>query len=241
MITLYQFPISHFCEKVRWALAYKKLDYKIVNLLPGFHAKKMMELVGKHSVPVLVDGEKAIAESSAIISHLDNKYPEHQLTPTHSTLKEEAMEWENFADKEIGVHVRRIAYHTLLEHPEIVIKFFTQGGPWYGRFLIKMIFPKLRKKMRYLMDINDESVKKSKIGFEEALKRVCTRLENNQFLVGKQFSRADLAVASLMAPLCSPQEYGLDWPSIYPESLQAYIDQHETQLQWVKKTYKSFR
>ena len=91
------------------------------------------------------------------------------------------------------------------------------------------------------MDINDESVKKSKIGFEEALKRVCTRLEDNQFLVGKQFSRADLAVASLMAPLCSPQKYGLDWPSTYPESLQEYINQHETQLQWVKKTYQSFR
>ena len=35
--TLYQFPISHYCEKVRWAMDYKKLEYKAKNLLPGLH------------------------------------------------------------------------------------------------------------------------------------------------------------------------------------------------------------
>lgn len=31
-ITLYQFPIPHDCEKVRWALDLKGLDYKTCNL-----------------------------------------------------------------------------------------------------------------------------------------------------------------------------------------------------------------
>ena len=38
MLSLYQFPISHYCEKIRRALDYEKLDYRVVNLLPGFHA-----------------------------------------------------------------------------------------------------------------------------------------------------------------------------------------------------------
>jgi len=53
MLTLYQFPISHYCEKARWALDYKKLDYRKVNLLPGPHMKKTKKLSGKTQVPVL--------------------------------------------------------------------------------------------------------------------------------------------------------------------------------------------
>ena len=59
MIKLYQFPISHYCEKIRWALEYKGLEYRKVNLLPGFHIKTTTKLVGKSSVPVLTDGDKA--------------------------------------------------------------------------------------------------------------------------------------------------------------------------------------
>ncbi len=35
--TLYQFPISHYCEKTRWNLEAKGLSYRIENLLPGPH------------------------------------------------------------------------------------------------------------------------------------------------------------------------------------------------------------
>lgn len=37
MLTLYQFPISHYCEKIRWALDFKQLKYNTVNLLPALH------------------------------------------------------------------------------------------------------------------------------------------------------------------------------------------------------------
>jgi len=241
MLTLHQFPISHYCEKIRWVLDYKKIEYETVNHLPGFHAKKMIALTGQHSVPVLVNGDKTFADSAKIINYLENQYPSLALTPTTPTEKQEAMEWERFADKEIGVHVRKICYHTLLKHPKLVVKFFTQDGPWYGPLLIRFIFPTLRKKMRHLMKINAESVKESKDRLELALKRVSARLENNSFLVGNQFSRADIAVASLLAPLCCPKRYGLDWPPELPQELQDYIDTHSDQLQWVDKLYHSHR
>jgi len=50
MLTLYQFPISHYCEKIRWALDHKGLDYKLVNLLPGFHVSTAKKLSGRASL-----------------------------------------------------------------------------------------------------------------------------------------------------------------------------------------------
>lgn len=241
MITLYQFPISHYCEKVRWALAYKKIDHQLVNLLPGFHAKKMIQLTGKHSVPVIEDNGIAVQNSSEIIDYLEENYPDHALTPHDDIEKKEVLEWERLADEEIGPHIRRICYYTLLDHPKIVVKFFTQGGPWHSAFLIRIIFPRLRNKMRKLMNINSNSVADSKIHLETALDRVSARLENNQYLVGNQFSRADLAVAALLAPFCSPDKYGLVWPEIYPEPLASYINQHKEKLDWVSKIYRLHR
>ncbi|VAW80072.1 hypothetical protein MNBD_GAMMA15-1204 [hydrothermal vent metagenome] len=43
-MTLYQFPISHYCEKIRWALDYKGLPYTTINPLPGSH------IAGENSV-----------------------------------------------------------------------------------------------------------------------------------------------------------------------------------------------
>lgn len=241
MIELYQFPISHYCEKIRWALDYKGLEYRTINLLPGFHAKTTTKLVARSSVPVLVDGDRAIKGSSDIITYLDETYPEISLTPKDEKLMAEALKWESYADKEIGPHVRCLCYHTLLENPDIVTPFFTQGGPWYGKLLLKLIFPKLRGKMRKFMNINQETAQISKERLDVALETVAEQRSGNEFMVGGAFTRADLAIASLLAPLCLPNGYGLDWPERHPEPLNEIIASWGNKLDWVGEIYKIHR
>lgn len=91
MLALYQFPISHYCEKVRWALEYKNIEYKKVNLLPGLHAKKAKKLTSNSSLPILVHDKTVMNESSKIISYLDQAFPNNSLTPSDQNLKQEAM------------------------------------------------------------------------------------------------------------------------------------------------------
>ena len=57
---LYQFPISHYCEKVRWAMDYKGLDYKLKNLLPGLHLRTTKKIAAKSYVPILIDDGEQI-------------------------------------------------------------------------------------------------------------------------------------------------------------------------------------
>jgi len=241
MLVLYQMPISHFCEKARWALARKGVEYRTRNLLPGLHAIKAKKLTPKTSVPILVHGDKVVYESRRIISYLDREYPRELLTPEPEELRNQAMHWERFADTELGPHVRRLCYHTLLDHPDLVIPAFTDNGPWYGPALIKAIFPRLRARMRELMDINDETARQSEQTVRQAVDALHARLQDREYLVGDRFTRADLAAAALLAPFTKPEQYGIRWPATYPQPLQGIIDSYGGKLDWVVRMYAQHR
>jgi len=241
MITLYQFPISHYCEKARWALDYKKIQYDIKNLLPGLHMSKARQLASDTSVPILVLDKSVIQGSDNIISHLDKSFAARGLTPQADQLKQQALEWERYVDHEIGDHVRRCCYHILLEYPEIVIPFFAHNGPWYGKIYLRVVFPKLEKTMRKYMNINEDSARQSRETMGIAIDKIHSHLEDNAFLVGDRFSRADLSAASLLAPLCRPEKYGLKWPDRLPAQYEDLVSEFQPKLNWVHRLYQSFR
>ena len=202
MLTLYQFPISHYCEKVRWTLEYKNLEYKKVNLLPGLHNRTTKRLTSSYSLPILVHNNIVLNESSEIISYLDNIFPDNPLTPSDQDLKLEAAQWEKFADEELGADVRRICYHTLLNHPDIITPYFTKGGPWYGNLYMKVSFKKLSQTMRKLMKLDDTMADQVNHRLTQVIDKTYAHIKDREFFVGNSFTRADLAMASLLAPLC---------------------------------------
>ena len=241
MLKLYQFPISHFCEKVRWTLDYKRIEYKKINLLPGLHIKKAKSLSGEAHLPILVDANKVINESSEIIDYLEIKYQNNPLTPKDETLKLEVMKWEKFADQNLGPAVRSLCYNTLLNHPEITIPFFVTNGPWYGNLLLKYTFPKMSVKMRTFMQLDEKNVSKIKKQLTQSINILYQNTKDHRYLVGNQFSRADLTVSSLLAPLCMPKQYGIEWPEDYPEPLRGTIADFGNKLDWVGHIYKEHR
>lgn len=241
MITLYQFPISHFCEKIRWTLDYKGLDWVCKNLLIGPHIPKAIKLSGRSKVPILIHDKKIVRESSKIITYLDETFPEKKLTPKDEALKQEAFEWERYLDKEIGVHLRRYVYSILLDYPHIVIPFFTHNGPWYGNLFYKFLFPALRKKIVSYLDINEKTAQISKEHLVNAINKVSEHLEGKQFIVGDRLTRADIAAAALLSPLIKPDKYGLDWPEKLPDELEVFMENQDSKLQWVRNMYAQYR
>lgn len=241
MITLHQMAMSHYCEKVRWALTHKRLPYKAKNLLVGMHMKPIKKLTGQTSLPVLADGKTIIHGSADIISHLDMEYPRFCLTPEDGNLREEVQKWELLADTTIGTNVRKICYDTLLDCPDILIPFFTHQGPWYGSMLIPRIFPKLQHKMRAFMALNDDSVAQANKELRVALDTVVAGLKGKDYLVGDYFTRADLAVASLLAPFFSPPGYDLPWPDKNPEKLEKALADYQDIREWVLTIYAKHR
>jgi glutathione S-transferase len=252
-IQLYQFPISHYCEKIRWALDYKDLPYKQINCLPGLHSRKTKKLAQLSSVPLLKHNDVVIQGSAKIIDYLETYFPDKPLNFSDKQLNQEVIEWERFADEHIGPHVRRIMYHELLNHPKILIPLFSHQGPWYSGLYFKLSYPKLSQIIRKLMQVNDENVRESKKVLQESLFKLNQHLSikpsNNtidqslskNYLVGDQFSRADLSVSALLAPLFSPDEYGLKWPKTFPAEVQNLIETYAPHICFAKQCYASSR
>jgi len=241
VLKLYQFPISHYCEKARWALELKDLPYRKVNLLPGAHAKKAKKIAGNSKLPILLHEKHTVQGSGEIITYLDENFSRRSLTPEDPEEKELAAAWESYADREIGPQVRLISYHTLLDHRKLVIPMMTQDCSWYSTLAMKIAYPKVSEVMRNLMKINDESAELARTQISTALDNITETLGDREFLVGDTFTRADLSVAALLAPLVMPEGYGVDWPEKMPEPLASQIAGFQDRLGWVGHIYDNFR
>ena len=77
MRTLYHYVYSPFSRRTRLALAHKGLDYELRDPreTPAF-VEEARKLVPFRTIPVLVDGERAMGDSTAIVNWLDRAYPD---------------------------------------------------------------------------------------------------------------------------------------------------------------------
>lgn len=242
-IKLYQFPVSHYCEKVRWALDYKRLPFRKINLIPGPHVRKVLSLATTSELPVIDDDGTIVQGSAAIIDYLDKKYPARPLTPTDPVLAEQAIVWEKRLDEEVGCAVRVFLYHHLLPHPSVIIPLLTAKQNIMVKTMFYAGYKKLSSTMRRLMDINEDSAHKAMADMDDVLSDLRQVYVNTRYLVGDEFSRADLAACALFAPLFQPSGYGLKWPdmSSAPVEMTEWLELHEAALSSLAIRYEQNR
>ena len=85
MLKLYRFPYSTNVDRVALALAHKGLEVESVWVDPSDRSP-VEAISGQPLVPVLVDGDLVIADSMAIVEHLEATHPDPPLYPTDPAL-----------------------------------------------------------------------------------------------------------------------------------------------------------
>lgn len=100
MITLYQFDISPFCDKIRRVLRAKHLDFRIVEVPPSEAARgRWKEISPTGKFPVLEHDGRRIFDSTDIARHLDERFPEPRLLPEDPALQARVHVLEDWADE----------------------------------------------------------------------------------------------------------------------------------------------
>lgn len=241
---LWQLQISHYNEKVRWALDHKRIPHVRRSLLPGLHAIKAKRLTGEiDTTPVLTLDRRAIGDSTRIIATLEGRWPQPPLYPADDEQRRRALELEDYFDEELGPHIRRAVYHELLPYPELTVPLFTNGQPLPARVMMRATFPVLRVGMRRRMDIRAAEAEASREKVVAAMDRLEAEIGPSGYLVGDSFTVADLTAASLFYPIARPPEF--PYPSVTdpPEPAREFIDGLFARPggQWVAETYRRHR
>lgn len=83
MLILYAHPFSSYSWKAQIALDEKGVDFDYRNVDPEFpqHGEQLRALWPVGKFPLLVDGDRAVFETSIIIEYLDRVQPEPHLIP----------------------------------------------------------------------------------------------------------------------------------------------------------------
>lgn len=237
--------ISHYCEKVRWALKLAGIDYIEDAHAPFFHIPYVKMAGGKRSVPVLKTTTDVIDDSTAILAWIQanpnarwNPYPEKNCA--------KIQELEDEFDDIIGPHVRRVAYWHLLPNQALALQTIGGKDPDIEIKTLGLFYDHVAKFMNKSMNIHADSVVRSNAKIMEAFERVAQRLsDGRKFLMNDSLTAADITFAALAAPLVLPEKYGWTLPNIdeIPGGFRAEVERYRDTAagEFVLRIYETHR
>jgi glutathione S-transferase len=239
---LVTFGISHFCEKARWALDWHGIGYEEISWPPGVHRILAKRCGAKGTtLPILLDGDAVIQGSGAIIDWADKKTQDS----TRRLTLPDAIEIEQRADEVIGLHVRRLAYAEILPRfPHLAKPALFSNASTAHRFVGNMMWPVTRRVMLRMYRITPAAALESRAKLEGELDWLDDKLSDGRsYLAGDRFSRADLTVASLLAPFARPEEMPVFHEMSVPDALAADYERWRNRpvMRWVVTQYQSCR
>jgi glutathione S-transferase len=240
---LWHIPLSHFNEKVRWALDYKRIGHRRKVLGPDYLIRAW-RTTGRGTLPILFLDGRAIGDSTRIIAALEDRFPEPPLYPGDAVARRHALALEDYFDEQLGPALRAAVITPLFRHdPDIALRVLTTGMPdkAYQRLRpLVRIFPAF---YRFRHKISDTRLEADRATVNAALDRIEQERQCRPYLVGEGFTVADLTAAAMLSPLLQPPEIQYPVQVELPPYLQDYsatLLRHPA-AQWAANIYRLHR
>ncbi len=224
-VVLYQFPragrlesISPFCVKVQRALRYKRVDFRVENLVFKFRVRRANP---RGRLPAADIAGQRVHDSSDIVRALERQFPERPLFPKDPLLQAEALILEDWADEVLYPYL--LYWRWLIEPPDPRKAF--KFVPGFLRGLAVGIYKRfVRRRLRY-QGTGLKPVEVVRAELSRALQALETRLQASAsaFLLGTpEPTHADIAVFA--------QVDGLYWKPL--PAARALVASHPSLMAW---------
>ncbi len=239
---LWHLRISHYNEKVRWALDHKRVPHVRRAPLPGLHPLVARAVSHDRTLPVLVIDGEAFSDSTRIIAELERRWPQPSLYPSDPEDRTRALALEDYFDEHLGPQIRRLLFFLLFS--DAALSGTVLMGPddeRRARFM-SAAFAGARPFVAHYYGVSADRADDARAAVEASLDRVQQELDSSGYLVGDQFTVADLTAASLLAPIVRPVEFAGRAERFTPEA-QALVDDlgdHPT-FDWVRTMFAQHR
>ncbi|RPF82776.1 glutathione S-transferase family protein [Synechococcus sp. CC9616] len=202
MLELHQFRHSAFCLKVRMVLQAKGLSYRTVEVTPGIGQVAVFRLSGQRQVPVLVDGDTVLADSSTISRHLDLAGGEPALLPADAKQAAQVHLIEDWADTTLAAGGRACLVQAAALDPELRVALLPDDVPDPLRSVMGAIPGGWVNSVSELVNQGERTA------LLASLEQLAASVEASPWLVGETMTMADLAVAAQLSLLRFPQSAG---------------------------------
>jgi glutathione S-transferase len=192
MLKLYYYPQTR-AGRVRWLLEEIGTPYELVRVdLPAGEQRlpAYRKINPNGTVPTLIDGDLVLYESAAIVQYLADKFPGANLAPpVGSAARGKYYQWIHYA-------------MSAIEPPAVTIFLHTTGAP-LGRPAperLPQLLPEARAQLAAAVQVVDDE------------------LAGKEFILGDQFSGADVMIASILGWCVMLNMAGAD-----AQNVQAYL------------------
>jgi len=220
-VVLWHIELSHYSEKVRWALDYKDIPHERRVPMPGLHGIRAAVLTrgAQRRLPVIdLDGRR-VWDSTTIIAALEEYRPEPPLYPDDQDELAEALAIEEWFDEHLAPDLRRLVwFHTLPDTDATAAALFTNESPARER-LLRMTAAVSRRAVSADYEVNAATAASARGTLFEAMDRIEDAIGPAGYLVGDRFTVADLTAAALFTPLIAPPERPYS-PDLLPAALE---------------------
>lgn len=246
--TLWQIDISHYSEKVRWALEHKGIDHSRRSILPGSHIPIALVLTrgAQPTVPVLTLEGRSIGDSTEIIAALEARYPDPPLYPIDAAERTRAIELEEWFDENLGPHARLLPFYELIQEPDLFAEIAAESvpGPLGKAKPVVGAYARAYTSIRWRAN-SDEGAEQAREAIVAAFDKLESELEqgDGEFIVGDRLSVADVTAASLFYPVVVPPEGPLDPSLPRPPALERFRQSlsDRSGFKWVEETFRKHR
>ena len=240
---LWHIPVSHYSEKVRWALDYKGIAHRRRVLGPDYLIQ-VWRATRQGKLPVLWLDGRAIADSTRIIAALEERYPQPPLYPRDAAARLRALALEDDLDETLGPALRAAMVTPLFQHdPDVALRALTtgMGSKAYSRLRpLLQIFPSF---YRFRHSISERNLERDQAIVAAALDRIEHERQGRAYLAGNTFTVADLTAAALLGVLLQPPE--IQYPlqvelPLYLKDYRGMLLRHPA-AQWAAGIYRLHR
>jgi glutathione S-transferase len=111
--------VSPYVRKVLACLHLKGLAYEIDPITPFFGSDEFERLSPLRRIPILIDGDFSVSDSTVICAYVDEAYPRHPLLPFDPRDRARARWFEEFADTRLGDLFIWGLFYQKIVHPAV--------------------------------------------------------------------------------------------------------------------------
>lgn len=196
MITLYQFEISPYCDKIRRLMNWKRIAYRIVEVpVTGAGRIRKLNPIGK--LPCIEDGSTVVCDSTEIAYYLEERYPDPPVIPAGARDRALCHVLEDWADESLYFYEMALRF-TVPANAAKTLPRLLHADPALVQRLGPLLVPRALRGVLKRQGVGRKSLAQILTDVERHVGAVSDLLAaDDGWLIGSRLSLADLAVFTM--------------------------------------------